>query len=96
MSEQAKAAGKGKTKAEANGEAKASKFPMTKAEYAKHAPPAVRLDEVLKGQVAARKDYDSGSVGFYYNEKVTIVIGETPVKYQANIILTAVGSKEAK
>jgi hypothetical protein len=40
------------------------------------------------------KKFSTGSVGFFANGKVTLQVGGQPVKMQANITLTAVGSKE--
>ncbi len=40
------------------------------------------------------KKFSTGSVGFFANGKVTLTIGGKPVKMQANINLTTVGSKE--
>ena len=40
------------------------------------------------------KKFSTGSVGFFANGKVTLTIGGKPVKMQANLTLTAVGSKE--
>lgn len=40
------------------------------------------------------KKFSTGSVGFFANGKVTLMVGGKPVKFQANVTLTAVGSKE--
>jgi hypothetical protein len=41
-----------------------------------------------------QKDFSSGAFGYFNNEKVTLVINGIPVKFQANIQLVAVGSKD--
>ena len=40
------------------------------------------------------KKFSTGSVGFFSNGKVTMNVGGKLVKMQANVMLTAIGSKE--
>ena len=40
------------------------------------------------------KKFSTGSVGFFSNAKLTMTVGGKLVKMQANVMLTAIGSKE--
>jgi hypothetical protein len=40
------------------------------------------------------KKFSTGSVGFFSNAKLTMTVGGKLVKLQANVTLTAIGSKE--
>lgn len=42
------------------------------------------------------KEFSTGSYGFGYSGKITVVIDGTPVKCQASINITVVNSKESK
>lgn len=54
---------------------------------------AVNLGEVFANKFADAKVFKKESYGFFLNDKVTIVIDGTPVKCQANILITVVNSK---
>ena len=75
----------------------------TKSEKPKTCP--VSLDEVMDSKPIAikigdtlvsaePKQFKSGSFGFYYGGAVTQMVGDTPVKFQASLILTAHHSGE--
>lgn len=72
--------------------AKKSECPITKEAFAEKAKP---LAVVINGEtkVATPKEFASGSFGYFFNEKVVVMIDGIPVKLQANVILTVVGSK---
>jgi hypothetical protein len=44
---------------------------------------------------ATPKEFSSGTFGYFANEKVTRIIDGVPVKFQLNLIMTAIGSKDA-
>jgi hypothetical protein len=39
------------------------------------------------------KEFASGSYGWFTNEKITLMVGDTPVKVQCNLQMIIVGSK---
>jgi hypothetical protein len=47
-----------------------------------------------KEMTAPKKEFSTGSLGWYLNEKMTIDIGGEPVSVQIGLNLTIVGSKE--
>jgi hypothetical protein len=52
----------------------------------------------INGQelVADRREFSTGSFGWYHNGKVTIQVDGKPVSVQIGLNLTVVGSKEAE
>lgn len=71
------------------------KCPVTRAQFTELARPiTVKIGDETK--VAAPKQFSTGSMGWFVNEKVTVMIGDTPVKVQANLSFVVVGSKEAQ
>jgi hypothetical protein len=44
--------------------------------------------------LAAPKEFSTGSLGWYLNGKVSLKVGDEPVKVQVGLNLTIVGSKE--
>ena len=80
---------------ETNGKA-GTKFPFTKKEFKDKAPAMITVTIAGKSYDAERKEFSTGSVGYYLNGKVTLEIGGEPVSFQIGLNLTAVGSKEAK
>jgi hypothetical protein len=85
---------KGKTQ-QAGEKAEAPKCPVTKADFLTKAKPIL---VVVNGEqrVATVKEFATGSFGYFMNEKVTVMIEDIPVKVQANVLLTVIGSKDAK
>lgn len=68
--------------------------PISRADFGQHAT-AMVID--LGGQakvVAMPKNFSTGSFGWGFNDKVTVVINGVPVKLQGTINLTVVGSKD--
>lgn len=45
---------------------------------------------------AIPKEFSTGSLGWYLNGKMTVLIGGVPVKCQIGCNITVVGSKEAE
>lgn len=87
-----------KSKATGN-EAKTSKgkkgtdCPITRAEFREHAEPLTLVIDGNK-QFATVKEYDSGTLGWWFGEKITIEINGEPVRVQCSINLMVVGSKQ--
>jgi hypothetical protein len=71
------------------------KCPLTADEFMGAAKP-ILVEINGEKKVAAPKQFASGSFGWFFNEKVTIMVGDVPVKVQGNLILTAVGSAPKK
>jgi hypothetical protein len=67
--------------------------PLTKEEFLAAAKPiTVKIGD--GGAMAAGvKMFSTGSYGFSLNGRVTLMIGDTPVEFQAGLNLTAIGSK---
>jgi hypothetical protein len=72
-----------------------SASPLSKTQFIEKAEP-VKL--VINGVelVADKREFSTGSFGWYYNGKVTIMVDGKPLSVQAGINLTVVGSKEAE
>jgi hypothetical protein len=53
---------------------------------------------VINGQelIADKREFSTGSFGWYYNGKVTISVDGKPLSIQVGLNLTVVGSKEAE
>lgn len=87
--------------AEANGTAAESKkkvekttCPVTRDQFRAKAPRL--LDVVIGGKAkqAEYKEFSTGSMGWFLNEKVTIEVDGIPCTVQIGLNLTVVGSKE--
>lgn len=91
-----KAAPKAAPKASPAPEPKAksgTKCPVTRAEFTESAKPL--LVKIGDAQVILNpKEFKTGSFGYFSNEKVIVQVGGTPVKFQANLQLAAIGSKD--
>ncbi len=72
-----------------------SPCPVTRPQFLEKAE-AVKL--VINGQeiVADKREFSTGSFGWYYNGKVSITVDGKPLSVQCGINLTVVGSKEAE
>lgn len=67
--------------------------PITRADFRNNAQPV----EITIGGVpmlAEPKEFATGSLGWYLNNKVTLKVGDRPVTVQIGMNLTIVGSKE--
>lgn len=69
--------------------------PLTKTQFIEKAEP---LKIVVNGQelVADKKEFSTGSFGWYQNGKVVVTVDGKPVTVQVGLNLTVVGSKEAE
>jgi hypothetical protein len=69
--------------------------PLTRDEFLKAAKP---LTVTVGGRqvVASVKEFSTGSLGWFSNDKIVVEIDGVPVKVQANLNLIVVGSKEAE
>jgi hypothetical protein len=73
--------------------AKKSSCPITRADFDAKAKP---VTVVINGAplIAEKKEFSTGSLGWYLNGKTTIDVDGTPVMVQIGLNLTIVGSKE--
>lgn len=71
---------------------KKTECPLTKEEFveAAEALPININGAILTAEV---KEYKTGSFGWFCNGKLTIMVGDKPVKVQLGLTMTAVGSK---
>lgn len=68
--------------------------PLTAATFAKNAKPlTVTIGD--RQVIVPVKEFQTGSFGWYLNEKVTIMVGDVAVSVQIGANLIVVGSKEA-
>ncbi|MGL6095384.1 MAG: hypothetical protein ACRC7O_06250 [Fimbriiglobus sp.] len=69
-------------------------FPLTKKHFSLDAVP---LRATIAGQEfeLAPRTFSSGSVGYYLAVKIVLAFDGVPVKYQGQVMLTAVNSKDA-
>lgn len=73
--------------------AKKSSCPISRKQFQTSAKP---VEIVVNGNrwMAAPKEFSTGSLGWYLNEKVTLEVDGVPVTVQIGMNLTIVGSKE--
>jgi hypothetical protein len=76
------------------GKAKTTQCPISRKQFIKVVS-ALDLGKLLQGRFAAPKEFDSGSFGWFFNDKVTVELDGKLVKVQPTISLTVVGSKNA-
>lgn len=65
---------------------------VTRKQWADDAPQTIVITVNGTTIAAGKRDFSSGSFGFYVNEKIIIMVGDTPVKFQCNLNMTAVNS----
>ncbi len=72
-----------------------SPCPITKTQFLEKAE-AVKI--TINGQelIADRREFSTGSFGWYHNGKVVITVDGKPLSVQVGLNLTVVGSKEAE
>jgi hypothetical protein len=72
-----------------------SPCPVSKTQFIDKAEP-VKI--VINGQeiIADKREFSTGSFGWYYNGKITIPVDGKPLSIQIGLNLTVVGSKEAE
>src|SRR6478609_4280155 len=70
-----------------------SSLNLTREQFRTNAKP---VSVVINGKelTAPKKEFSTGSLGWYLNEKMTIDVGGEPVTVQIGLNLTIVGSKE--
>lgn len=73
--------------------AKKTTCPISRSDFRAKAQP-VKI--VINGQekTVFSKEFSTGSLGWYLNEKITLEVGGVPVPVQVGLNLTIVGSKE--
>lgn len=89
--------GRDKAKAADGKAATGTKCPITRAQFGKASPIAVKFEvggQVVSHQVAMPRTFESGSLGWYTGDKMTVEIDGVPVKVQVGLNLTVVGSKD--
>jgi hypothetical protein len=73
--------------------AKKTICPVSRKEFLQHAKPmAVKIGDTPL--TAAAREFSTGSLGWYLNGKIEIVIDGKPVTVQIGLNMTVVGSKE--
>jgi hypothetical protein len=72
-----------------------SPCPLSKTQFLEKAEP-VKI--VIGGSelIADKREFSTGSFGWYYNGKTTIMVDGKPLSVQVGMNLTVVGSKEAE
>ena len=72
-----------------------SPCPLSKTQFIDKAEP---VKVVINGQelIADKREFSTGSFGWYHNGKISITVDGKPLSVQVGINLTVVGSKEAE
>jgi hypothetical protein len=72
-----------------------SASPVSRTQFLEKAEP---VKVTINGQeiVADRREFSTGSFGWYYNGKVNILVDGKPLSVQVGLNLTVVGSKDAE
>lgn len=72
-----------------------SPCPISKTQFLEKAEP---VKVTINGQemIADRREFSTGSFGWYINGKTTITVDGKPLSVQIGMNLTVVGSKEAE
>ena len=67
--------------------------PVSRAQFKEKAK---AIEVVIDGtkMIAAAREFSTGSLGWNISNKMTIMVGDTPVTVQVGMNLTVVGSKE--
>jgi len=71
-----------------------SPCPVSKTQFLEKAE-AVTIAIGGNQMVADKREFSTGSFGWYYNGKTTITVDGKPLSVQVGLNLTVVGSKEA-
>ena len=72
-----------------------SPCPLSKTQFLEKAEP-VKVTIGTSELIADKREFSTGSFGWYYNGKTTITVDGKPVSVQIGMNLTVVGSKEAE
>lgn len=84
-----------------NASAKRTACPITRQQFNNAAPQALAakfhdgIGEV-SSVVAPRREFSTGSLGYYTSEKIVIMIDGVPCKAQVQVSIQLVGSKDLK
>jgi hypothetical protein len=72
-----------------------SASPVTRTQFLEKAEP-VKVS--INGQeiIADKREFSTGSFGWYYNGKINITVDGKPLSVQVGLNLTVVGSKDAE
>jgi hypothetical protein len=72
-----------------------SACPLSKTQFLEKAEP---VKVVINGQeiIADKREFSTGSFGWYFNGKITVQVDGKPLSIQVGLNLTVVGSKEAE
>jgi hypothetical protein len=72
-----------------------SASPLSRTQFIDKAEP---VKVVVNGQelTADKREFSTGSFGWYYNGKITVQVDGKPLSVQVGLNLTVVGSKEAE
>ena len=69
--------------------------PLSKTQFLEKAEP-VKIMIGANEIIADKREFSTGSFGWYYNGKTTILVDGKPLSVQIGMNLTVVGSKEAE
>jgi hypothetical protein len=72
-----------------------SPCPVTKTQFLETAEP-VKIVIGNQEIIADKREFSTGSFGWYYNGKTTVTVDGKPLSVQVGLNLTVVGSKEAE
>jgi hypothetical protein len=72
-----------------------SPCPISKTQFLEKAEP-VKIVIGASEIIAERREFSTGSFGWYHNGKTTIMVDGKPLAVQIGLNLTVVGSKEAE
>jgi len=72
-----------------------SSCPVSRTEFLEKAEP---VKVIINGQelIADKREFSTGSFGWYYNGKINVTVDGKPLSVQLGLNLTVVGSKEAE
>jgi hypothetical protein len=71
-----------------------SPCPISKTQFLETAEP-VKITIGGSELIADKREFSTGSFGWYYNGKTTVTVNGKPLSVQVGLNLTVVGSKEA-
>jgi hypothetical protein len=72
-----------------------SPCPISKTQFLEKAEP-VKVSIGGSEMTADRREFSTGSFGWYFNGKTTVTVDGKPLAVQVGLNLTVVGSKEAE
>ena len=72
-----------------------SPCPLSKTQFLEKAE-AVKITIGTSEIIADKREFSTGSFGWYHNDKITITVDGKPISVQIGCNLTVVGSKEAE